>query len=90
MQTPRDENRIPVLMAVLNTDGITPVAICSDKITAHYLCGENGTTGTDYGPDNAPRDENRIPVAMAVSSVDGITPVVLYANIDKELLVKST
>ena len=90
MQVSRDENRIPALLAVLDSDGVTPVYVCSDIATNHMLCVSDGTTGSNLSVSTAVRDENRIPVAMAVSSVDGKTPVVLYANNLNELLVQST
>lgn len=89
-QAPRDENRTPVLLGVLNTDGVTPVPICTDALSLHFMCISAGTDGTDFGPDTAARDENRVPVAMAVSSVDGVTPVPLYANSSGELLIKTS
>ena len=90
MQAPRDENRIVAIMGVLDTDGVTPVPLCSDSITPHYLCVANGTTGTDHPRKTAPRDENMVPVAMAVSSADGVTPITLYANSLRDLLIQST
>ncbi len=89
MQTPRDENRIPTIIGVLNSDGVTPVSIWADP-TSHKLKADNGTTGTDNGPTQAVRDENRVTGLMATSSSDGVTPVALYADSLHNLLIKST
>ena len=89
MNAKRDQNRITTLLAALNTDGITPINVCSDP-TAHTLCTSDGNTGSDFSITEAPRDENRIPVALVVSSVDGKTPIMLYADLNNRLLIQST
>lgn len=86
----RDENRIPTLQAVLNTDGETPINLEVNVASNNSLMVDNNTTGSDNGPADAKRDDNRIPVAMAVSEIDGVTPVVLYVNSSGELLIDST
>lgn len=86
MEAKRDENRVTTLLGGLSTDGVTPTRVEADP-TTHALAVNEGSTGSDHGPENAPRDENRIPVLMAVSSADGVTPVVVYANSDGELLI---
>lgn len=85
----RDENRIPTIQVVSDTDGETLINLQADP-TSHALDVDNNTTGSDNGPADAARDENRIPIAMAVSSADGVTPVALYANSSNCLLIDST
>ena len=89
MQAPRDDNRIPVLQGVLNTDGLTPTDIQADP-SAHTIASDDNTTGSDNGPTDAKRDGNYVPTAMAVSESDGTTPVVLYADSSGNLLIDST
>jgi hypothetical protein len=84
----RDGNSVPTLLAGLESDGTTLVAVCADAAD-HALCVEDGTTGSDFGPGISPRDQNFIPALLAVSSADGITPVVVYATADGKLLVDS-
>jgi len=84
----KDDNRVPTLIAGLETDGVTIVRITADP-TNHGLSVNDASTGTDYGPENAPIDENHIPALMAVSSDDGTTPVVVYATSSGELLIDS-
>lgn len=83
----RDQNSVPTLLAVLETDGSTIVRIRSS--VNHQLSSANGTGGIDYGPSIAPRDENSVPTLMGVSSVDGVTPVVIYADIEGKLLINN-
>lgn len=83
----RDNNYIPAILAVLDTDGSTLVRVKTS--TAHILRVSDGTTGSDLTGDTALRDNNRIVALMAVSEVDGTTPVPLYANSSGELLIDS-
>lgn len=85
----RDDNNVPTLLGVLNTDGDTLVRVEADP-TSHGLSVDDGTTGTDRGPTISPRDSNFVPVLMAVSDVDGVTPVVVYATTAGELLIDTT
>ena len=85
----RDENMVPTMTGVLNTDGVTVTLIKADP-TTHVIDTSDGSTGSDLGADNAKRDSNNVPVLMAVSSSDGSTPVPLYVNSSGQLLVKST
>lgn len=87
-EAPRDENRVPALLATLNTDGVTPIAVKVNSNT-HALKAVDASTGSDNGRTIAARDENRVPVLMAVSSADGITPVEVYADVDGSLLIDS-
>ena len=85
----RDQNSIPVILGVLNTDGETPTPPTVDP-TTHALGVSNGIGGSDLSGDIASRDENGITTMIVVSEVDGITPVELYVNSSGELLIKST
>jgi len=87
MNAKKDGNRISVLLGALNTDGHTPILVQS---TSNALNVNNGVSGTDYGTVNAERDANRIPILMAVSALDNVTPVEIYADINGNLLVRST
>lgn len=83
-----DENRIPGIKAVLNTDGSTVVNIKSNA-TYSSLMTTNATTGSDNGPTIALRDTDRRTTLVAVSAVDGVTPVVLYTDSNGKLLINS-
>lgn len=84
----RDENNVPTILGVLNSDGDTLVPIQVEPVT-HSLEIDDDTTGSDNGPSISPRDQNFIPALLAVSSVDGVTPVVVYADSNGKLLVDS-
>jgi hypothetical protein len=88
MQAKRDENNVPTILGVLDTDGTTVVPVEINP-TTHALFVDNNTTGTDQGPARALRDENFVPTMVAVSDVDGVTPVVLYTNSSGKLLIDS-
>ena len=81
----RDENNVPTLLGVLNSDGQTTIRVQANS--NHRLEVSDGTTGSDNGPVNAERDENSVPTLMAVSSVDGVTPVAVYADSSGHLLI---
>lgn len=83
-----DQNQVPVMTGVLNTNGTTPTMIKATPST-HILDVEDNTTGSDAGPDLAVRDDNGIPVLIAVSETDGVTPVTLYVNSSGQLLIDS-
>lgn len=85
----RDDNFVPTLTAVLNSDGTTIVPVFSTAFS-HRLKVSDGTGGTDNGPASAKHDENHIPTLLAVSSLDGVTPVVVYADSSGRLLVQLT
>ena len=85
----RDNNNIPTMIGVLNTDGTTPTKVQATA-SANTIKVSDGSTGSDFGADHAARDANNVPVLMAVSSTDGSTPVPLYVDNDGNLLVKST
>lgn len=84
----RDQNHVPSILAVLNTDGVTPTPV---KATPTHLLRINFSAGgSDNGPANADRDENHVPTMIAASSDDGSTPVVLYTDSNGKLLVDMT
>lgn len=85
----RDENDVPTIIALLDSNGTTIMRVLANPAT-HALQVEDNTTGTDHGPTNDARDENYVPCFMAVSSADGVTPVVVYADSSGNLLVDST
>jgi hypothetical protein len=85
----RNENNVPTLIAVLNTDGETVQQVTANP-TNNALSVDNDTTGSDNGPgDRALRDENFVTTLIGVSSVDGVTPVAVYANASGQLLIDS-
>lgn len=85
----RDENSVPSLLGVLNSNGSTTIPIKSGP-NDHALFVSDGTDGLSLGNPNAKRDQNNVPSLMGVSSADGRTPIVVYATSDGYLLVKST
>lgn len=89
MNAYRDENSVPTIIGVRNTDGETITRIQANPST-HRLKINDGTTGTDFPRLNAARDENDVPSLIAVSSSDGQTPITLYVNSNGELLIDST
>jgi hypothetical protein len=89
MNAARDDNNVPTILGVLNTDGATVMEIEANP-TTKSLAVDNNTTGTDQGPDRALRDENFVPTLLAVSSVDGVTPIPLYVDADGKLLIDET
>lgn len=86
---PRDNNQIPVILGLLNTDGSTPTVVKANP-TTHILDVSDGTTGSDLTGDNALRDDNRVTTLLAASSSDGSTPVPLYVNSSGQLLIDNT
>lgn len=85
----RDENSVPTLIGVLNSDGATITRI-KVNATNHGLKVTDSSSGADSGPDEALHDENGVPTLLAVSSTDGVTPVVIYADSSGNLLVDSS
>ena len=85
----RDDNQVPALLAMLNTDGLTFVRVKANTSNSNSLKSDDNTTGSDNGPTSAKRDSNRVLNIMATSEVDGTTPVALYANSDGEQLMDS-
>ena len=87
-QIKKDDNQVPAIAGVLNTDGTTVTRIKIDAST-HILDVSDGTTGSDLGADRAARDDNGEPVFIATSESDGTTPVPLYVNSSGQLLIDS-
>lgn len=86
METPRDNNFVPVKMGILCTDGVTPVPIAID---AGGNMKVDAASTISFTPSTiALRDENHVPVWMAENSVDG-TPIPIYVNADGAVLVDS-
>ncbi len=85
----RDNNHIPVILAISSADGSTPIQIKADPST-HAILTSDGDTGSDLTGDEAERDDNVVTTLLAASESDGVTPVPLYANTDGEILTKST
>ena len=79
MNTPRDENNIPVLQAVSMTDGVTVLPIKAEPVTHSLMC-KLGGVGITSSNGIDPRDQDHVPAFMAVSSVDGVTPVPIYMD----------
>lgn len=89
ISTPRDDNRVPTLVATSNVDGSTVVSVRANPST-HRLIATNGNTGSGFSYTNAQRDANRIPALWAVSNVDGVTPVPVYADSNGKLLIQTS
>ena len=85
----RDENSVPTIIGVLDTDGSTIVPIKINPVN-NRLKVSDGTTGSDNGTTNAKRDENSVVAKIAVSSSDGKTPITLYVDSSGNLLIQST
>lgn len=82
-----DDNQVPVLMGVLNTDGVTPTAVKATPST-NVINISDATTGSDLGKDLAARDNNGNPVAIATDANGTI--INLYVNSSGQLLIDST
>lgn len=83
----RDNNGVPAIMGVLNTDGVTPTAAKASP-TTHGLDVSDSSTGSDFGNDWADRDENSVTTLVATDTDGNIIP--LYVNSSGALLVKSS
>jgi hypothetical protein len=82
----KDNNSVPVLIGLLNSDGTTPTLLKANA-GKHNLRVQDLSTGSDLSGDDAVRDDNGYPVALAVSSADGVTPVPLYVDSNGKLLI---
>lgn len=89
MNAERDNNNVPTIIAVLNTDGTSIVPVEANP-TTKSLAVDNNSIGSDNGPDRALHDENFVPTLLAVSDVDGVTPVALYVDATGKLLIDET
>lgn len=87
----RDENNVPTLIAVLDSDGSTVVPVkVDDSGPDPVLAVDDAQTGSDNGPGpRALRDGNFVTTLIGVSSADGVTPVAVYADSDGKLLIDS-
>ncbi len=87
----KDGNYISTALALLESDGTTPINLVVDALT-HSLEVDDNSSGSDNGPTpaRALRDGNYVTTLIAVSSADGITPVALYADADGKLLIDHT
>lgn len=85
----RDENNVPAMLAVLNSDGQTVTPVKANPANKS-LKVDNNTTGTDNGPAEALRDENFVTTLLVVSATDGETVVPLYVDADGKLLIDAT
>lgn len=83
----RDNNMVPIILGVLNTDGLTPTPPQIDP-TTHVLQVLDGTTGSDLGNDAAARDNNSVTTMTATDSNGTIIP--LYVNSSGQLLIQTT
>lgn len=84
-----DQNHVPTLTAVLNTDGTTIVPVRANPANNRIRVSD-GVAGSNNGLTNAKHDGNFVPTATAVSSADGTTIVTLYADSSGNLLMKSS
>jgi len=89
ISAPRDNNRKPVMIATLNTDGVTPALVYVNPVN-NAIMAIDSITGTSYPSVNAQKDANRISTVWGVSSADGITPIPIYCDSSGNLLIKST
>ena len=85
----RDENSVPTIITVLNTDGVSITRTYANP-TTHALKVSDGTSGSDFGLDKAKKDSNGVSSLIAVSSADGFTPVPLYTDSSGNLLIQTT
>ena len=85
----RDNNSIPVILALSSANGATVSPIKIDPST-NALQVIDGSTGSDLSGHNAARDENEIITMIAVSSADGVTPIPIYNDSNGKLLIKSS
>jgi hypothetical protein len=88
MNALRDENFVSVKIGLLNSDGKTIVPLAVDP-TNHSIGVSDGTTGTDFGPQNSVHDDNGVTTMIGVSSADFSTPVVVYVDSSGKLLINS-
>lgn len=86
-ETKHDDNQVPVMMGVLNTDGSTPTPVKINP-ASHILQVANGPTGSDFGNDLAARDNSGETTMIATDANGNIIP--LYVDSSGNLLVKLT
>lgn len=85
----RDDNNVPTLTGVLNTDGATVIPVKVNPV-GNILKIDDSSDGVDNGPGpRALRDENFVTTLIGVSSDDGVTPVAVYCDSNGNLLIDS-
>lgn len=89
MTAKRDNNNVPTITALLDSDGSTVTAIRANPSTM-TMYTEDSSGGSDNGGTLAGRDGNYVTTLVAVSDSDGATPIPLYVNSSGELLIKSS
>lgn len=52
-QAPRDENRVPALLATSSADGVTPITVYADP-TTHRLLVANAVSSGTAAPNTTP------------------------------------
>jgi len=87
----RDGNYIPTVLALLESDGATPINIAADP-SSHALEVDDNSSGSDNGPTpaRALRDGNYVTTLVALSSAGDGALVPLYATADGKLLIDHT
>lgn len=80
-----DNNRVPVKMGVLCTDGVTLIPIKINATNGGFEVDAVSTIGFTPGSIDF-RDENYRPCWMGVDSVTG-APIPLFVNADGAVLV---
>ncbi len=83
----KDNNLVPTLTGVLNTNGTTPTRVLANP-TTHILMVNDSTTGSDFGNDIAARDNSGNTVAIATDASGNI--INLYVDSSGNLLIDST
>ena len=86
-ETKFDNNHVPTLTGVLNTDGTTPTRVKADP-TYNLLIADDNTTGSDLGGNVAARDNSGNPVSIATDANGNA--INLYVDSDGKLLIDST
>lgn len=84
----RDDNRVPTLLALLDTDGSTLIPI-QVNASNNKIKLANGTAGVDNGDGRAMHDGNGVVTMIGVSSVDLTTPVNVYADINGNIKINT-
>ena len=88
-QAARDNNHIPTMIGVLNTDGTTPTRVQADPDT-HFVKASDAATGSDAGNKRAYRDNNNVTTLVAESSAGDGVIINLYVDSSGRLLIQST
>ena len=87
-ETKFDNNQVPTMTGVLNTDGATPTRVKTGE--DHLIFMSDGASGSDLGNDWAARD-NSGNTTMTAEASDGSGAIVcLYIDSNGYLLTKST